>query len=67
MFAHREVLHVHLLDDVLAELLWAGRPRHDARLHAAQVEPLLALDAQHVHEHCGRAVDRGAPDNYWMT
>ena len=57
IFAHREVLHVHLFYDVPAELLWAGRARHDARLHAAQVELLLALDAQHVHEHGGRAVN----------
>ena len=57
LFSHREVFHVHLVHDVHAQLLWAGGPRHDARLHAAEVELLLALDAEHVHKHCGGAVD----------
>ena len=61
-YTHHKVPHVHVLNNILAELLWARRPSHDASLHRTQIKVLLGLDAKHVNEHGGGAIDRCTPE-----
>ena len=58
---YRKVLHVHFIDDVLAEFFRTGRSSHDASFHRAEVNILLALNVEHVDEHGRSAVNGSAP------
>ena len=58
--ADDEILHVELRDDVPAEFLRTGSPRHDAGLDVADVWLGPPGRVQHVHKHGGGPVDGGA-------
>ena len=55
-----KILHVELRDDVPAEFLRTGSPRHDAGLDVTHVWLGPASRVQHVDKHGGSPVDGGA-------